>query len=118
MFFFVFFTSELNGRSKELSVQLMNGGQPPESKGALDDVFCSCNAACIVVEEGLKYGCCVCPGSLLGKVCVPFDLVTKQPKGQQTFALKTKDSVTGSLTTEVTSTTLLTLLASELILYM
>uniref|UniRef100_M4AHF1 C2 calcium dependent domain containing 2 n=1 Tax=Xiphophorus maculatus TaxID=8083 RepID=M4AHF1_XIPMA len=65
------FVFELNGRSKELSVQLMNDGQPPES-------------------------------SLLGKVCVPFDLVTKQPKGQQTFALKTKDSVTGSLTTEFT----------------
>uniref|UniRef100_A0A3B5KYX7 C2 calcium dependent domain containing 2 n=1 Tax=Xiphophorus couchianus TaxID=32473 RepID=A0A3B5KYX7_9TELE len=60
------FVFELNGRSKELSVQLMNDG------------------------------------SLLGKVCVPFDLVTKQPKGQQTFALKTKDSVTGSLTTEFT----------------
>uniref|UniRef100_A0A3P9NY54 C2 calcium dependent domain containing 2 n=1 Tax=Poecilia reticulata TaxID=8081 RepID=A0A3P9NY54_POERE len=65
------FVFELNGRSKELSVQLMNDGQPPES-------------------------------SLLGKVCVPFDLVKKQPKGQQTFALKTKDSVTGSLTTEFT----------------
>ncbi|XP_027887993.1 C2 domain-containing protein 2 isoform X2 [Xiphophorus couchianus] len=65
------FVFELNGRSKELSVQLMNDGQPLES-------------------------------SLLGKVCVPFDLVTKQPKGQQTFALKTKDSVTGSLTTEFT----------------
>ncbi|XP_032433004.1 C2 domain-containing protein 2 isoform X2 [Xiphophorus hellerii] len=65
------FVFELNGRSKELSVQLMNDGQPPES-------------------------------SLLGKVCVPFDLVKKQPKGQKTFALKTKDSVTGSLTTEFT----------------
>uniref|UniRef100_A0A3B3VR29 C2 calcium dependent domain containing 2 n=1 Tax=Poecilia latipinna TaxID=48699 RepID=A0A3B3VR29_9TELE len=65
------FVFELNGRSKELSVQLMNDGQPPES-------------------------------SLLGKVCVPFDLVKKQPRGQQTFALKTKDSVTGSLTTEFT----------------
>ncbi|KAM4727228.1 C2 domain-containing protein 2 isoform 1-T1 [Anableps anableps] len=65
------FIFELNGRSKELSVQVVNDGQPPES-------------------------------SLLGKVYVPFDLVKKQPKGQQTFALKTKDSVTGSLTTEFT----------------
>lgn len=65
------FVFELNGRSKELSVQLLNDGQPPES-------------------------------SLLGKVCVPFDLVKKHPKGEQTFALKTKDTVTGSLTTEFT----------------
>ncbi|XP_029923970.1 C2 domain-containing protein 2 isoform X2 [Myripristis murdjan] len=40
--------------------------------------------------------------SLLGQVSVPFDLVKKQPKGQQTFALMTKDLVTGSLTTEFT----------------
>lgn len=40
--------------------------------------------------------------SLLGQVLVPFDLVKKQPKGQQTFALMTKDVVTGSLTTEFT----------------
>ncbi|XP_073336036.1 C2 domain-containing protein 2 [Pagrus major] len=39
---------------------------------------------------------------LLGQVSVPFDLVKKQPKGQQTFALMTKDKVTGSLTTEFT----------------
>ncbi len=39
--------------------------------------------------------------SLLGQVSVPFDLVKKQPKGQQTFALMTKDVVTGSLTTDV-----------------
>lgn len=37
----------------------------------------------------------------LGRVSVPFDLVKKQPKGQQTFALMTKDTVTGSLTTDV-----------------
>uniref|UniRef100_A0A8C6LEF7 C2 calcium dependent domain containing 2 n=1 Tax=Nothobranchius furzeri TaxID=105023 RepID=A0A8C6LEF7_NOTFU len=41
-------------------------------------------------------------GSSLGQVCVPFDLVKKQPEGQQTFALMTKDKVTGSLTTEFT----------------
>ncbi|TNN76949.1 C2 domain-containing protein 2 [Liparis tanakae] len=41
-------------------------------------------------------------GSLLGEVSVPFDLVKKQPKGQQTFALMTKDVVTGSLTTDFT----------------
>lgn len=40
--------------------------------------------------------------SLLGHVSVPFDLVKKQPRGQQTFALKTKDVVTGSLTTDFT----------------
>ncbi|XP_068188097.1 C2 domain-containing protein 2 isoform X2 [Antennarius striatus] len=40
--------------------------------------------------------------SLLGQVSVPFDLVKKQPKGQQTFALMTKDGVTGSLTTDFT----------------
>ncbi|XP_034540378.1 C2 domain-containing protein 2 [Notolabrus celidotus] len=40
--------------------------------------------------------------SLLGQVSVPFDLVKKQPKGQQTFALMTKDTVTGSLTTDFT----------------
>lgn len=39
--------------------------------------------------------------SLLGEMSVPFDLVKKQPKGQQTFALMTKDTVTGSLTTDV-----------------
>ncbi|KAM8742064.1 C2 domain-containing protein 2 isoform 1-T1 [Acanthopagrus schlegelii] len=39
---------------------------------------------------------------LLGQVSVPFDLVKKHPKGQQTFALMTKDKVTGSLTTEFT----------------
>lgn len=39
--------------------------------------------------------------SLMGQVSVPFDLVKKQPKGQQTFALMTKDVVTGTLTTEV-----------------
>ncbi|XP_030010555.1 C2 domain-containing protein 2 isoform X1 [Sphaeramia orbicularis] len=65
------FIFELNGRSKELSIQLMNDGQPQEN-------------------------------SLLGQVSVPFDLVKKQPKGQQTFALMTKDVVTGSLTTDFT----------------
>ncbi|XP_060911913.1 C2 domain-containing protein 2 isoform X1 [Labrus mixtus] len=40
--------------------------------------------------------------SLLGQVSVPFDLVKKHPKGQQTFALMTKDTVTGSLTTDFT----------------
>lgn len=39
---------------------------------------------------------------LLGQVSVPFDLVRKHPKGQQTFSLKTKDQVTGSITTEFT----------------
>ncbi|XP_041864325.1 C2 domain-containing protein 2 [Melanotaenia boesemani] len=65
------FIFELNGRSKELLVQLMNDGQPQEN-------------------------------SLLGQVSVPFDLVKKQPKGQQTYALMTKDTVTGSLTTDFT----------------
>ncbi|XP_072230839.1 C2 domain-containing protein 2 [Leuresthes tenuis] len=65
------FIFELNGRSKELNVQLMDDGQPPEK-------------------------------SLLGQVSVPFDLVKKEPKGQQTFALMTKDMVTGSLTTDFT----------------
>lgn len=65
------FIFELNGRSKELNIQLMNDGQPQEN-------------------------------SLLGQVSVPFDLVKKQPKGQQTFALMTKDTVTGSLTTDFT----------------
>ncbi|XP_040908048.1 C2 domain-containing protein 2 [Toxotes jaculatrix] len=65
------FIFELNGRSKELNIQLTNDGQPQES-------------------------------SLLGQVSVPFDLVKKQPKGQQTFALMTKDTVTGSLTTDFT----------------
>ncbi|KAM9846553.1 C2 domain-containing protein 2 isoform 2-T2 [Aulostomus maculatus] len=41
-------------------------------------------------------------GSFIGQVSVPFDLIKKQPKGQQTFALMTKDVVTGSLTTEFT----------------
>ncbi|KAM7374816.1 hypothetical protein PAMP_007453 [Pampus punctatissimus] len=65
------FIFELNGRSKELNIQLMNDGEPEEN-------------------------------SLLGQVSVPFDLVKKQPKGQQTFALMTKDLVTGSLTTDFT----------------
>lgn len=65
------FIFELNGRSKELNIHLMNDGQPQEK-------------------------------SLLGQVSVPFDLVKKQPKGQQTFALMTKDVVTGSLTTDFT----------------
>ncbi|XP_035034359.1 C2 domain-containing protein 2 isoform X2 [Hippoglossus stenolepis] len=65
------FIFELNGRSKELIIQLMNDGQPQQN-------------------------------SFLGQVSVPFDLVKKHPKGQQTFALMTKDTVTGSLTTEFT----------------
>ncbi|KAM3600694.1 uncharacterized protein V6R79_000840 [Siganus canaliculatus] len=65
------FIFELNGLSKELSIQLMDDGQPLEN-------------------------------SVLGQVSVPFDLVKKQPKGQQTFALMTKEEVTGSLTTEFT----------------
>ncbi|XP_068577312.1 C2 domain-containing protein 2 [Cebidichthys violaceus] len=65
------FIFELNGRSKELNIQLMNDGQLQEN-------------------------------SSLGQVSVPFDLVKKQPKGQQTFALMTKDVVTGSLTTDFT----------------
>ncbi|KAK7925420.1 hypothetical protein WMY93_007730 [Mugilogobius chulae] len=64
------FIFELNGRSKQLKIQLLNDGQHQES--------------------------------LLGEVSVPFDLVKKQPKGQQTFALTTKDLVTGSLTTDFT----------------
>ncbi|KAG7240911.1 hypothetical protein INR49_026227 [Caranx melampygus] len=50
------FIFELNGRSKELSIQLVNDGQAQE----------------------------------------------KAPKGQQTFALMTKDTMTGSLTTDFT----------------
>ncbi|KAJ3589656.1 hypothetical protein NHX12_010499 [Muraenolepis orangiensis] len=65
------FIFELNGRSKELNIQLLNDGQPQED-------------------------------SLLGQVAVPFHLAKMQPKGQQTFALMTKDQVTGSLTTEFT----------------
>ncbi|KAF3706725.1 C2 domain-containing protein 2 Transmembrane protein 24-like [Channa argus] len=65
------FIFELNGRSKELKIQLMNDGQPQEN-------------------------------SLLGEMVVHFDLVKKQPKGQQTFALMTKDTVIGSLTTDFT----------------
>lgn len=44
--------------------------------------------------------------SLLGQVSVPFDLVKKHPKGQQTFALQAKDGAVGSLTTEVRTATL------------
>ncbi|XP_010869026.2 C2 domain-containing protein 2 isoform X3 [Esox lucius] len=65
------FIFELNGRSKELNIQLLDDGIPQDN-------------------------------ALLGQVSVPFDLVKKQPKGQQTFALMTKDRVTGSLTTEFT----------------
>ncbi|CAB1352531.1 unnamed protein product, partial [Coregonus sp. 'balchen'] len=65
------FIFELNGRSKELNIQLLDDGKPQEN-------------------------------SILGQVSVPFDLVKKQPKGPQTFALMTKDQVTGSLTTEFT----------------
>uniref|UniRef100_A0A3Q3IIY2 C2 domain-containing protein n=1 Tax=Monopterus albus TaxID=43700 RepID=A0A3Q3IIY2_MONAL len=65
------FIFELNGQSKELSIQLRNDGQTQEN-------------------------------SLLGEVTVPFDLVKKQPEGQQTYALLTKDIVTGSLTTDFT----------------
>ena len=49
----------------------------------------------------LKNVLLVFPDSLLGQVSVPFHLAKMQPKGQQTFALMTKDQVTGSLTTEV-----------------
>ncbi|XP_061754170.1 C2 domain-containing protein 2 isoform X2 [Nerophis ophidion] len=65
------FVFELNGRSKELIIQLMNDVYQHED-------------------------------SLLGQVSVPFDLVKKQPKGQQTFSLMTKDVKTGSLTTDFT----------------
>uniref|UniRef100_A0A8C1W6Q4 C2 calcium dependent domain containing 2 n=1 Tax=Cyprinus carpio TaxID=7962 RepID=A0A8C1W6Q4_CYPCA len=40
--------------------------------------------------------------ALLGQASVPFDLVKKHPKGQQTFSLMAKDQVTGSITTEFT----------------
>ncbi|KAI4880438.1 hypothetical protein NFI96_018420 [Prochilodus magdalenae] len=36
----------------------------------------------------------------LGQVCVPFDLVKRQPRGQHTFALMNGEQVTGSLTSE------------------
>uniref|UniRef100_A0A4W4EXP3 C2 domain-containing protein n=1 Tax=Electrophorus electricus TaxID=8005 RepID=A0A4W4EXP3_ELEEL len=65
------FVFELSGRSKELNLQLLDNGRPPE--------------------------CC-----LLGQVCVPFDLVKKHPRGQQSFALMSADRVTGSLTAEFT----------------
>ncbi|KAJ7996746.1 hypothetical protein DPEC_G00240220 [Dallia pectoralis] len=65
------FIFELNGRSKELNIQLLDAGNSQDN-------------------------------SLLGHVSVPFDLVKKQPRGLQTFALMTKDQVTGSLTTEFT----------------
>nr|XP_046159713.1 C2 domain-containing protein 2-like [Oncorhynchus gorbuscha] len=65
------FIFELNGRSKELKIQLLDDGKPQEN-------------------------------SLLGQVSLPFDLVKKQPKGQQTFTLMTEDQVTGSLTAELT----------------
>ncbi|XP_035288135.1 C2 domain-containing protein 2 isoform X1 [Anguilla anguilla] len=38
--------------------------------------------------------------ALIGQVSVPFDLVKKQPKGQQTFALLNKDQEAGTLSTE------------------
>ncbi|XP_034035011.1 C2 domain-containing protein 2 [Thalassophryne amazonica] len=65
------FIFDLNGRSKELNIQLLNEEQPQQN-------------------------------SLLGQALVSFDLVKKQPKGQQTFALVTKDGVAGSLTTDFT----------------
>ncbi|XP_023688863.2 C2 domain-containing protein 2 [Paramormyrops kingsleyae] len=40
--------------------------------------------------------------SLVGEVLVPFNLVKKHPAGLQTFALKAKDKVVGSLSTEFT----------------
>lgn len=40
-------------------------------------------------------------GFLLGQVSVPVDLVKKQPSGQQTLTLVTKDGAKGSLTIEV-----------------
>ncbi|CAF98555.1 unnamed protein product, partial [Tetraodon nigroviridis] len=40
-------------------------------------------------------------GLLLGQATVPFHLAKKQPSGQQTFPLLTKDGTKGSLTTEV-----------------
>ncbi|XP_062870460.1 C2 domain-containing protein 2 [Trichomycterus rosablanca] len=39
-------------------------------------------------------------GRLLGEVCVPLDLVRRNPRGQQTFTLKNTTGETGSLTTE------------------
>ncbi|XP_061658596.1 C2 domain-containing protein 2 isoform X2 [Syngnathoides biaculeatus] len=65
------FIFELNGRSKELNILLVNDGQSQED-------------------------------NILGQVSVTFDLVRKQPKGQQTFSLMTKDVVTGSVTTDFT----------------
>ncbi|KAL4608751.1 hypothetical protein GN956_G24853 [Arapaima gigas] len=65
------FMFELNGRSKELKIQLLDDGKPQES-------------------------------SLLGEISVPFDLVKKHPKGQQTFPLMAKDHVTGSFSAEMT----------------
>lgn len=96
--------SELNGLSKELNIKLMNQGELDEGKkpacravvSALSCHSLRVNEACGVFSED----------SLLGQVSVPFDLVKKHPKGQQTFALKTKDGAVGSLTTEVRTATL------------
>lgn len=96
--------SELNGLSKELNIKLVNQEQLDESKepacpaavSALSCVSLGVNEACGVFSVD----------SLLGQVSVPFDLVKKHPKGQQTFALKTKDGAVGSLTTEVRTATL------------
>eukprot|EP00066_Takifugu_rubripes_P026585 XP_011615851.1 PREDICTED: C2 domain-containing protein 2 isoform X1 [Takifugu rubripes] len=66
------FIFELNGLSKELNIDLISNSQTEEA------------------------------GVSLGQVSVTFDLVKKQPNGQQTFALVTKDGVSGSLTTEFT----------------
>lgn len=124
MFFYTlsyFFTSELNGRSKELSVQLINDGKPPESKFNSE---CYLMFLCVYFKSSAIKLLCFDPkricsifflsssGSLLGQLCVPLDLVKKHPKGQQTFALRTKDSVAGSLTAEVGPSAWLAVMAS------
>lgn len=115
-----FFTSELNGRSKELSVQLINDGKPPESKFISECwylyvfYFNSSEIKWLYVlslEESVTFS--FSSGSLLGQLCVPLDLVKKHPKGQQTFALRTKDSVAGSLTAEVGPSTWLPVTTSN-----
>ncbi|KAF7701433.1 C2 domain-containing protein 2 isoform X1 [Silurus meridionalis] len=64
------FIFELSGRSKELKIQLLDHGKPPDS--------------------------CV-----LGQVCVPFNLVKRSPRGENTFTLMNTHQVIGSLTTEL-----------------
>lgn len=90
----LFPASELSGLSKELSIQLVNS-RPEAGEGSCPPVTSFPGSSRVTKPVSSS------AGFLLGQVSVTFDLLKKQPSGQQTFPLVSRDGASGSLTTEV-----------------